>query len=85
MDIKTKIRTYILENFLFSDDQSLLNDTDSFIETGIIDSTGIVEIITFLEDEFTIQVQPEEMIPDYLDSVDRITDFVTRKKSQDSA
>lgn len=82
MDIKTQIRTYILENFLFSDDQSLLSDTDSFIETGIIDSTGIVEIITFLEDEFEIQVRPEEMIPDYLDSVDRITDFVTRKKSQ---
>lgn len=84
MDIKTQIRTYILENFLFSDDQSLLNNMDSFIETGIIDSTGIVEIITFLEDEFKIQVQPEEMIPDYLDSVDRITEFVNRKKSQDT-
>ncbi len=81
MDIKSQIRNYVLENFLFSDDQSLLNDTDSFIETGIIDSTGIVEIISFLEDEFAIEILPEEMIPDYLDSVNRITDFVTRKKS----
>ena len=80
MDIKPQLRSYILENFLFSDDQSLLNDSDSFIETGIIDSTGIVEIVAFLEDEFEIQVRPEEMIPDYLDSINRISEFVSSKK-----
>ena len=79
MDIKSVVKNYILENFFFTDDQSMLSDSDSFIETGVIDSTGIVEIVTFLEDEFDIQISPEEMLPEYLDSVARIVDFVAQK------
>lgn len=84
MDIKSVVKNYILENFFFTDDQSMLSDSDSFIETGVIDSTGIVEIVTFLEDEFDIQISPEEMLPEYLDSVARIVDFVTRKLADSS-
>lgn len=79
MDITNKVRAYILENFLFSEDQSLLKDNDSFIDTGIIDSTGIIEVIMFLEETFGIQVKTEEMLPENLDSVTRITTFVNHK------
>lgn len=80
MAIESKIRDFILENFLFTDDQSELNSNDSFLEKGIIDSTGILEVIYFIEDEFNIKVNDEEMIPEYLDSVDNITNFISRKK-----
>lgn len=81
MQVRDKIRSFILENFLFTDDQSKLQDNQSFIETGLIDSTGILEVISFLQDEFVIDVQDEEMVPDNLDSVDRIVNFVCRKKA----
>ncbi len=82
-DIRAKIRQNILENYLFTDDPSALNDADSFLEKGIIDSTGILELIYFMEDEFGIKVQDEEMIPENLDSVDNIIAFVARKLNSD--
>lgn len=81
MPVEQKIRDYILENILFSDDQSTLSSTDSFLEKGIIDSTGILEIIHFLEDEFEIRVEDDEMIPENLDSVNNIVAFVTNKQA----
>ncbi|HEB55491.1 MAG TPA: acyl carrier protein [Gammaproteobacteria bacterium] len=79
MDTKQKIRKYVLDNYLFTDDESALGDDDSFLEKGIIDSTGILEIIYFLEDEFGISMSDEEMTPENLDSVSRIAEFVERK------
>jgi len=81
MSNKQKIRDYILRNYLFSDDQSALGDDVSLMEMGIIDSTGVLEIIMFLEDEFGVSVQDEEMVPDNLDSVSRILAFVDRKSA----
>ncbi len=78
--IKQKLRQYILENFLFSDNPDDLADDDSFMDKGIIDSTGILEVIEFLEDEFGITVEDEEMIPENLDSVNRILGFVQSKQ-----
>ena len=78
--LKEKLRLFILENFLFSDDQSELNDDDSFLDKEIIDSTGILEVIGFLEEETGIKVEDEEFIPDNLDSVDKIILFVNNKK-----
>jgi len=77
--IKGKIRSYILENFLFTDDQSELNDDDSFMDQGIIDSTAVLELIFFIEEEFGVKVDAEEMIPDNLDSVNKVTSFIERK------
>lgn len=79
MSIEDKIRAYILENFLFTDDQSELSNSDSFLEKGIVDSTGILEIITFIEDEFKLKVDDEEMVPENLDSVDCIINFLNSK------
>ena len=81
MSNKQIIRDYILRNYLFSDDQSALDDDVSLMEMGIIDSTGVLEIIMFLEDEFGVSVQDEEMVPENLDSVSRILDFVDRKSA----
>lgn len=69
-----------MENFLFTDDESELNDEDSFIENQIIDSTGILEVIEFLEDEWNIKTEDDEMIPDNLDSVNKVISFVERKQ-----
>lgn len=81
MAVEAKIRDYILNNYLFTDDPSALANSDSFLERGIIDSTGIMEVIFFLEQEFGIQVDDEDMIPENLDSVNRIVAFVGRKRA----
>ncbi len=77
--LKDKLRLYILENFLFTDNQDELNNDDSFMDKNIVDSTGILEIIEFLEEECSIKIEDEEMIPDNLDSIQKIVSFVERK------
>jgi len=81
MSVEQQVRDYILENYLFTDDQSALNNADSFLETGILDSTGILEVIYFIEEDFGIKVEDDEMVPENLDSVDRIVAFVNRKQA----
>lgn len=81
MSIEQQVRDYILENYLFTDDQSALNNADSFLETGILDSTGILEVIYFIEEDFGIKVEDDEMVPENLDSVDHIVAFVNRKQA----
>jgi acyl carrier protein len=81
MSIKPTIRRYILENFLFTDDEAALQDGDSFLAGGIIDSTGVLEIMLFIEDTFGIQVNDDEMLPENLDSVDNLVAFVQRKQA----
>lgn len=80
MTISSIIRTYILENFLFTDDESELDSNASFLENGIIDSTGVLEIILFLEQQFGIRIKDEEMVPNNLDSVANIVNFVEMKQ-----
>lgn len=79
MSVENRIRNYILENYLFTDDQGMLGSDDSFLQKNILDSTGMLEVIYFLEDEFAIKVQDEEMVPENLDSVTRIVAFLKRK------
>ncbi|MFT3929914.1 MAG: acyl carrier protein [Spongiibacteraceae bacterium] len=80
MPIKQALRTFILENYLFTDDQSALADADSFLEKGVLDSTGIMEVVFFIEEQFGLKVEDEEMIPQNLDSIDNLVAFVERKK-----
>lgn len=79
MSTEEKIRQFILENYLFSNDQSLLSNDDSFLKKGIIDSTGILEVISYLGEEFGVTVKDEEMIPENLDSVNNLVGFIARK------
>ena len=79
MNGKSKIRSFILDNFLFTDDERALANDDSFLEKGIIDSTGILEVINYIEDEFGITVEDDELLPDNFDSVDNVDAYVLRK------
>lgn len=81
MDIKPAVRTFILDNFLFGDDSRLQDDDASFLENSIVDSTGFLELISFLEKTFDIRVEDDELLPENLDSLGNIEAFVTRKKS----
>ena len=77
-DNKSKIRAFIIENFLFGNDDGLQDET-SFLEDGIIDSTGVLELVNFLEEEFGITVDDEELIPENLDSIDNVTAYLGKK------
>jgi len=76
------VRSFIMENYLFTDDENALSNDDSFLEMGILDSTGMLEVIYFLEDDFSIKIEDEEMVPENLDSVNNIVTFIDKKKLQ---
>jgi acyl carrier protein len=76
-----KIRAFIFSNFLFDTDESALDNDASFLEQGIIDSTGVLELVEWLEETFSIKVEDEELIPENLDSVNRLGQFIVRKTS----
>jgi acyl carrier protein len=78
MTIAAKIRGYIRESFLFGGDQKL-SDEDSLLDAGVIDSTGAMELVSFLESEFRVDVSDQDLVPENLDSVAAMTAFVTRK------
>ena len=72
------IRNYIVENFLFGDDSGLEDDT-SFLEEGILDSTAALELVGFIEEKFSITVEDEEVVPDNLDSINNVVNFIKKK------
>ena len=78
MSFAQEIRQFVVDNFLFGDDSDLKNDA-SFFEHGIVDSTGIMEIVTFLENNYKIDIFEEELVPDNLDSIQKIADFLEHK------
>lgn len=82
MSTEKKVRDYVLENYLFTDDQTKLANGDSFLEKGIIDSTGVLEVIAFLEQEFSIRIEDDEMVPENLDSVNNIVAFIAAKQAK---
>ena len=81
MDIKGKVRQYISENILMTAAAADLTDDASLLQRSVLDSTGVLELVTFLEDTFNIKVADEEMLPDNLDSLNRIAAYVQRKQS----
>jgi acyl carrier protein len=78
-DILKRVRAFIEENFLFRADVSDLADTDSLLENGVMDSTGILELVAFLESDFSLQMSDAEIVPDNLDSIASIAGYVERK------
>ena len=77
-EIKDRIRAFIVENFLFGKDDELKDDS-SFLDEGIIDSTGILELVSFLEEEFSISVEDEELVPENLDCIQNVVAYLGRK------
>ena len=78
--LNEQIRNFILENYLFTNDTKALGLDDSLLGRGIVDSTGMLEIIFFIEEQLGVKVKDEEMIPDNLDGVNKIAAYVQSKK-----
>jgi acyl carrier protein len=77
--IKSSLRTYITDSLLPASGIESFEDGDSFLGKGIIDSTGILELLEFIEGEFQIHVEDEEVVPDNLDSLDKLSSFIHKK------
>jgi acyl carrier protein len=77
--IAQDIRHFVVANFLFGRNGDQLKDDQSFLDTGIIDSTGVLELVAFLEEKFGISVGDRELLPENLDSVDNASRFVAGK------
>ena len=75
MQIRDTLKQFVTENFLFGRD-NVLKDDDSFLENGIIDSTGVLELIAFIEERFAIRLHDSDLVPENLDSIQQITEFV---------
>jgi acyl carrier protein len=80
VDIAARVRRYIVQNFYVAD-ASALGDQSSLLDLGIIDSTGVLELIGFVEREFGVHVEDDEMVPDNLDSIAQVAAYVSRKKA----
>jgi acyl carrier protein len=78
-EVKQELRDYIVDTFLFGDTEIEFNDNDSFIEKGIINSTAILEVITFLEEKYGVKIEDDEILPENLDSLDNISSFIGKK------
>ena len=76
--METTVRRFIQENFLFGREPDFSDDA-SFLEQGIIDSTGVLELVGFLESQYQIHVADEELVPENLDSVRNLVGFIERK------
>jgi acyl carrier protein len=78
MEVRKAVRNFVFENFLLQQDHDLQDD-DSFMEHGIVDSTGILELIAFVEDVFGIKTEDHELIPENFDSIDNLSRFILGK------
>jgi acyl carrier protein len=79
MDTKSLVKTFVIDNFLKGDKSIALRDDSLFIEEGIIDSVGVLELVAFIEETFGFRVEDEELIPENLDSIDRLVNYVEVK------
>jgi acyl carrier protein len=78
MTLRDQIRNFILENFILENPEDLVDD-ESMLEKGIIDSTGVLELVAFLESTYEIKVEDEELIPENLDSIKNIVAYLEKK------
>ena len=81
-DIKARVRAFIADNFILGTGSGDLKDSDSFMQRHVIDSTGFLELVTFLEETYGFAVADEEMIPDNLDSLNNLDRYVRRRLGQ---
>ena len=81
MSARQQIKEFILKNFLFTEDVNALADDASLVGDGVIDSTGILELVMFLEESLSVVVADQEMTPANFDSINAITAFVEKKRT----
>jgi len=78
VEIGTEIRDFVVTNFLFGKGEDL-SDDESLLENGVIDSTGVLELVSYLQERFDIRIEDDEIVPANLDSVHNLVDYVGRK------
>lgn len=78
MKIETQIKQFILKNLYFAEDNTLDNDA-SFLETGVVDSTGVMELVAFVQSQFGVTVEPQEIVVENFDSISKVARFVRQK------
>ncbi len=83
--LESEIRAFVVENFLFGQDDESMTAQSSLVESGIIDSMGVAEIVAHIESRYGVIVGDDELVPDNLDSIARIAAFVARKKQAQAA
>ncbi len=81
METKGEIRNFIIENFFYGQDDQALTDDTSFLQNGIIDSTGVLELVSFLQEKYTIHIADDELIPENLDSLSKVELFIMKKRN----
>jgi acyl carrier protein len=79
-EIENKIRKFLAENFILSEQVDQLSASDSFLENGIIDSTGVLELVFFVEDQFGIQIDTSEVLPENFDSINNLSAYIRTKQ-----
>ncbi|MBI4998848.1 MAG: acyl carrier protein [Rhodocyclales bacterium] len=79
-NIKSQVRKYIEDNFLLGAGIRMPGDDDSFIEHHVLDSTGFLELVAYLEETYAIKIADQEMVPENLETLNRVGAFVTRKR-----
>jgi acyl carrier protein len=77
--MQNEVRQFVIDNFLFGQSDRQLDDSDSFLESGIIDSTGVLELIAFIETKYQVSIADDELVPANLDSIERVSAFIERK------
>ena len=83
--VEGELREFLAENFPLGRDVSELSSSDSLLEAGVIDSTGVMELVAFLEETYGVQVDDQELLPENLDSIENIVRYVTEKLADSSA
>jgi len=79
-DVAGKVKAFVVDRFLYGQGGDALGSTDSFLQRNLMDSTGVLELVAWLEESYKIQVADQELVPDNLDSIDKITAFVKKKQ-----
>ena len=80
--LEERIRRHIVDNFVYSGDVQALSFEQSLLETGIVDSTGVLELVFFVEESFGIKVRDEELVPRNFDSIAKLAAYVRQKTAE---
>lgn len=81
-EVRQAIALFIAQNFLYEDDASSVDPAVSLFDTGVVDSTGVLEVVSFLEEEFDISVRDEDLIPENFETVLRLKAYVARRQAE---
>lgn len=85
MSIRDQIRNFVEESFILHGTQAVLRDSDSLMDTGRVDSTGVLALVAYVEETFGVEVGDDELVPENFDTVDRIVHFLEKKRQETAA